>query len=311
MRISLSRGTSSTIAIAWLTVGCLAMGRPAAAFSPFVTYVEEATPYNASPLKVARAKCPGGYSVLGGAAYLTGAHGKAAVQAAFPTYDASIWRDVYIVKAAAAKGNTDSWSVTAGVYCTPSTSTQKQSAQTLFDSTPIKKVTVSCPYPMKVVGMGGEVSKQNYDNPTNDPVTIPGATDLVFQGFDVSPGQTSVTAYAIEEAAALDPDYDYTGDWKLAAFASCAYEAYFGGLELRTIEGDGGGKAHTVGVSCSAGKKLMGAGARIADAHMGQWFIDRFSRQNAFQQTVFANTSRSQLSQLNVHQKVSIQCVDK
>ena len=137
------------------------------------------------------------------------------------------------------------WSVTAEAFCTPSTVTTKFFESSLFDSTPIKSVTIQCPYPLKIVGMGGEVAKQNYDHPTNDPETIPIPTDakgkgVVFQGFDVDAGLTQVTAYAVEEAAALmDPACDYTGDWKLVAFATCASEAYFGGLERRTTRAEG------------------------------------------------------------------------
>ena len=214
-----------------------------------------------------------------------------------------IWQDVYIVKAAAVEGSTDSWSVTAAAFCTPSTVTTKVFESSLFDSTAIKKVTIQCPYPFKVVGMGGEVAKQNYEHPTNDPVTIPNPNDgagtgLVFQGFDVDAGLTTVTAYAVEEAAALDPDYDYTGDWKLVAFATCAYEGYFGGLERRSARAQGGGvydPEHTVNIACSPGKKLMAIGDRVEDRDMGQWFIHRFFRLNAFQQTAFGKTYLSQL----------------
>ena len=140
-------------------------------------------------------------SVLGGGAMITGGPGLVAIQAAFPTRDDSIVRDVYIVKAAAEEGSTDSWSVTAAAFCTPSTWTTKVFETSLFDSSAVKKVTVECPYPFKVVGMGGEVAKQDYEHPTNDPETIPIPTDeagtgLVFQGFEVAAGLTKVTAYA-------------------------------------------------------------------------------------------------------------------
>jgi hypothetical protein len=301
-----------------LAFGLVAGGR-AEGFSPAISYVENTTAYNASSPKVARAVCPGGHSVLGGGAVITGGQGQAAVQAAFPTHDDSIWQDVYIVKAAAAEGSTDSWSVTAAAFCTPSTVTMKVFEPSLFDSTAAKKVTIQCPYPYKVVGMGGEVAKQNYEHPTNDPVTIPNPTDgegtgLVFQGFEVDPGLTTVTAYAIEQAAALDPDYDYTGDWKVVAFATCAYEAYFGGLELRSLRAKGGGlydPEHTVSVACSPGKKLMAIGDRVEDYDMGQWYIHRFFRLNPFQQTAFGKTYHSQLTNLSVKQTTSIMCVDK
>ena len=88
------------------------------------------------------------------------------------------------------------------------------------------------PIPSQSRGHGREVAKQNYEHPTNDPETIPIPTDedgtgVVFQGFEVDPGLTKVTAYAIEEAAVLDPVYDYTGDWKVVAFATCALPGVF------------------------------------------------------------------------------------
>jgi hypothetical protein len=299
---------------------CLLAGGRAEAFSPAISYVQDTTASNASSPKVARAVCPAGHSVLGGGAVITGGQGHVAVQAAFPTHDDSIWLDVYIVKAAAEAGTTDSWSVTAAAFCTPSTVTTKMLESSLYDSTAIKTVTVQCPYPLKVVGMGAEVAKQNYEHPTNDPVTIPVPNDgtgtgLVFQGFEVSAGLTSVTAYAIEAAAVLmDKAYDYTGDWKLVAFASCALEGYFGGLERRSLRAKGGGlydPEHTVSVACSPGKKLMAIGDRVEDLDMGQWFIHRFFRLNPFQQTAFGKTYLSQLSDLSVRQTTSIICVDK
>ena len=41
-----------------------------------------------------------------------------AIQAAFPTYDDSLWRDVYIGQGCCEVDSTDSWSLTAGAYCT-------------------------------------------------------------------------------------------------------------------------------------------------------------------------------------------------
>jgi hypothetical protein len=316
MNVHLHRGVS-TLSIA-LAFGLLAGGR-AEGFSPAVSYVQDTTAYNASSPKVARAACPFGHSVLGGGAVITGGQGQVAVQAGFPTYDASIWQDVYIVKAAAVEGSTQSWSVTAAAFCTPSTVTTKMLESSLFDSTAIKTVTIQCPYPLKVVGMGGEVAKQNYEYPTNDPVTIPSPNDgagtgLVFQGFDVNAGLTTVTAYAVEAAASLlDPAYDYTGDWKLVAFATCAYEGYFSGLEKRSIRAKGGDlydPEQTVSVACSPGKKLMAIGDRVEDADTGQWFIHRFFRLNPFQQTAFGKTYLSQLSHMSVKQTTSIICVD-
>ena len=296
----------------------LFVGGRAEGFSPAISYVHDTTASNASAQKVARAVCPAGSSVLGGGAMITGAPGLVAIQAAFPTRDDSIWRDVYIVKAAAAEGSTESWSVTAAAFCTPSTLTTKVFESSLFDSTAVKQVTVECPYPFKVVGMGGEVAKQDYDHPTNDPVTIPNPTDeagtgLVFQGFDVAAGLTTVTAYAVEEGAALG-EHDHTGDWKLVAFATCALEGYFGGLERRSARGESDGaydSEHTVKIACSPGKRLMAIGDRVVDRDMGQWFIHRFFRQNAFQPEAFGKTYLSELANRSVIQTASIICVDK
>lgn len=318
MSVHPHRASPSLSAALALSFGLLAAGR-AEAYSPFISHVQDTTAYNTASPKVARAVCPGGYSVLGGGAVITGAHGQVSIQAAFPTHDDSVWQDVYIVKAAAKEGATDSWSVTASAYCTPSLSTTKVMAESLFNSTSTKKVTIQCPYPLKVVGMGGELSKQDYDHPTNDPVTVEQPDDgagsgLVFQGFEANAGLTSVTAYGIEEAAALDPDYDYTGNWKLTAFATCAYEAYFGGLELRTTRAKGGGlyaPELSLEIACSPGKKLMAIGDRIEDYAMGEWYLHRFIRLNAFQQTAIGKTYLSQLTNLSVTQTTSILCVDK
>ena len=318
MNVHLHRGVSPVPMALALTFGLLAGGR-AEAFSPFISYVQQTTAYNASPWKVARAVCPGGYSVLGGGAVITGGQGHVAIQAAFPIRDDSVVRDVYIVKAAAEEGATGSWSVTAGAYCTPSTSTTKIFEVSPFDSTAIKKVTIECPYPYKVVGMGGEVTKQDYEHPTNNPETIPSPADekgrgVVFQGFEVNPGLTKVTAYAIEEAAVLDPDYDYTGEWRVVAFAACAYENYFGGLELRSMRATGGDlydPEHTVSVACSPGKRVMAIGDRVEDREMGQWFIHRFFRVTAAHESAIGKTYLSQLVNTSVAQTTSILCVDK
>ena len=67
----------------------------------------------------------------------------------------------------------------------------------------------------------------------------------------------------------MDPAYDYTGDWKLVAFATCALEGYFGGLERRSARAQGGGiydPENTVNIACSPGKKLMAIGDRVACA---------------------------------------------
>ena len=318
MNVHLYRGISPVPMVLAMTIGLLA-GSPAEAFSPAISLALDTTAYNASPWKVARAACPFGQSVLGGGAVIAGGQGQVAIQAAFPTHDDSLGQDVYIVKAAAIENSTDSWSVTAAAYCTPSTVTTKVLELSLFDSTAIKKVTIQCPYPLKVVGMGGELSKRDYEHPTNDPETIPvpggrRGTGLVFQGFDVNPGLTSVTAYAVEEAAALDPDYDYTGDWKLVAFATCASEAYFGGLERRSARATGGDAYDpelSVNIACSPGKRLMAISDRVEDHDMGQWFIHRLFGLTPFQQAAIGKTYLSQLSNNWATQTTSIICVDK
>lgn len=301
-----------------LTVALLAGGR-AEAFSPAINIVLDTIPNSVAPSKVARAACPLGQSVLGGGAVISGGQGEVAIQAAFPTHDDSLGQDVYIVKAAAIEDSTSSWGLTAAAYCTPSTVTTKVFQPSPFDSTAIKKVTIQCPYPLKVVGMGGELSKHDYENPTNDPETIPIPDDekdkgVVFQGFDVDAGLTSVTAYAVEEAAALDPDYDYTGNWKVVAFATCASEAYFGGLEKRSAR-DTGGDAYdpelTVSIGCSPGKKLMAISDRVEDHDMGQWFIHRAFRVTLPAQTASGKTYLSDLVNNWVTETTSIICVDK
>jgi len=316
MNVHLYRGVSRLLRVLALTIGLLAAHR-AEAFSPAISYVQDVTAYNASLWKVARAVCPFGQSVVGGGAVITGGQGQVAIQAAFPTHDDSLGQDVYIVKAAAFEDSTDSWSVTAAAYCTPSTVTTKVLQPTLFDSTAIKSVTIACPYPLKVVGMGGEVSKQDYDHPTNDPETVPipgKRSGVVFQGFDVNASLTAVTAYAVEEAAALDPDYDYTGDWKLVAFATCASESYFGGLERRSLRVTGGDiydPELTVNISCSPGKKLMAIGDRVADYDMGEWFIHRAFRLNPFQQTAVGKAYLNPGGDIRATETTSILCVDK
>src|SRR6185503_1265659 len=140
MNVHLPRGVSPVSIALALTCGLLAGGR-AEGFSPAITHVQQTTAYNAGSPKVARAVCPAGQSVLGGGALITGGQGVVAIQAAFPTHDDAIFQDVYIVKAAAEEGSTDSWSVTAEAFCTASTVTTKVFESSLFDSTPIKQVT--------------------------------------------------------------------------------------------------------------------------------------------------------------------------
>jgi hypothetical protein len=136
----------------------------------------------------------------------------------------------------------------------------------------------------------------------------------VFQGFDANPGLTSVTAYAVEEAAVLNPDYDYTGEWKLVAFATCAYEAYFGGLERRSARVTGGDSYDpelTVNIACSPGKRLMAIGDRVEDHDMGQWFIHRFLRLTPAHEAAIGKTHLSQLVNNWTTLTTSILCVDK
>ena len=68
--------------------------------------------------------------------------------------------------------------------------------------------------------MGGEVAKQDYDHPTNDPVTIPNPTDeagtgLVFQGFERRRRPDDGHCLCRRRRGSPGSESDHTGDSKL------------------------------------------------------------------------------------------------
>ena len=205
-----------------------------------------------------RAECPWYQRVLGGEALISGAGaaGKVAIQGAFPMYDAGLTKWVFVAKAAEEAGNASSWSVTAVAYCTTSPEAPIYvQASSAFDSEPVKHVEVTCPFPMKVVGMGGEVTKLDGD-PLADVASIP-STDLVFHGMEADSDARKVSAGGIEFGGLLGGTF--AGNWKVTAVAACAREAYYEGLEVRIMRISEGGPLgpddSAVMVACSPGKE--------------------------------------------------------
>jgi hypothetical protein len=284
------RSTGASI-IGLLALSSLAgLGTPAVAEAivPVVQYVTSTSVLNSASPKMAIAQCPFGKSVLGGAALVSGAEGQVAIQGAFPTYDAGLGKHLFVVKATEdLTGTVGSWSVTAIAYCTSTTVVLFDHQSSAFDSTDIKSTTVECPAGMKVVGMGGEVSDDIYDSsPAALVGTIP-TTAVVFRGFEANDDLTEVTARATEVGGALGGAT--ASAWKVTAVAACAFAAYFDGLELRrNVEAGGGTLAFEtdsrVEISCSSkDKQVIAAAGMSDDRDQGQWYLDRFSRYNAFQ----------------------------
>ena len=282
-----------TVALTALVVGSAA---PASAAGPAVQYVEASTLSDSSSPKMARAQCPAGKAVLGGAANVSGAEGQVAIQAAFPEFDPGLGKFVYVVKAVEdPDGTAKSWRLTAGAYCTDATVPEYPvPGSSAFNSNDVKQASVSCPEGKKVVGMGGLVTTADLDDPAATVGDVPPAT-VVFEGFEVNDDLTEVTAYASELNAGLGGAF--FGSWKVMAVVSCAYEHAVAGLELRDTTRPLGIKEHPDssmwGIACSPGKRNIAAGARIKDFEMGNWYLDRFSRQNALQTMIYSESFRN------------------
>jgi hypothetical protein len=288
MTISTRATLAGGVSLALLAAMHLALPTTAEAIVPAVVLVSDTTLSNSATPKVAAAQCPFGTSVLGGGAVITGAEGEIAIQGGFPTYDPGLGKHLFVAKATEHHlgGTIGSWSLTAFAYCTNTTVALLQHADSAFDSDDIKSVTVECPAGMKVVGMGGEVSS-SLDLPLAPLVATVPATTVVFRGVEADPDLTSVTARATEEGGVLG---GATGaSWKVTAVAACAWAAYFDGLELRENTERGGGSLvfetdSRVEIACSdKSMKVIATAATIDDRDLGQWYLDRFSRYNAFQ----------------------------
>ena len=263
---------------------------------------------------MARAECPWYQKVLGGEALISGAGsaGNVAIQGAFPMLDEGLSKWVFVAKAAEEEGYAGSWSVTAVAYCTTSPDTPLYvHASSAFDSAPVKHVQVECPFPLKVVGMGGEVSKLD-GNPLADQASIP-STDLVFHGMEADPDLRKVTAGGIEYGGVLGGAF--AGNWKVTAVAACASEAYYEGLEVRSKRVSEGGPLgpddSSVMVACSPGKKNIAvAGSMVGDHDMGMWYLHRFSRKGNFDTEVYGKVYRNSGASL-VRHTISTICVDE
>jgi hypothetical protein len=303
-----------TAALALTTLTGLGAGGTAEALVPAITFVSNTSPKNSMSPKMVEAVCPPGMSALGGGAVLSGAQGDVLVQGAFPMFDAGLGRHVFVVKATETLGGTlASWTVTANAYCTPTTVPTYIVEDTVFDSNPIKSVAAHCPEGMKVVGMGGEVSTA-FDLPPGPLVgTIPNA-GVVFHGMTADDDLLSVTARATEVDGTLGGSF--AGNWRVIAVAACAQQIHFDGLELRyNTESAGGlviGDAEShVYIGCSAkGLQMISVATAIHDDDMGQWYIDRFNRYNAYQDRSYGDAYRNN-GLTSVDQTVSIICIKK
>jgi hypothetical protein len=292
----------------------LATPRAAEAIVPVVTYVTVTTFSDSTSPKRVAAPCPFGWSVLGGGAVVTGAQGEIAIQAAFPIFDAGLGQYLFVVKATEdINGTAAAWSLTAAAYCTSTTVATIVHEESLFDSEPIKSTTVECPNGLKVVGMGGEVSRVMSSDPANVIDTVPD-TGVVFRGVEANDDLTHVTARATEYSGALGGAF--AGSWKVVAVAACAQPAYFDGLELRKNREIGGGlliseDESRLEIACSANtKRNIAAAASIDDHDLGQWYLDRLSRYNAFHTRIVGESYRNSGIGMVRHAVQTI-CVDK
>ena len=301
----------------WVAILGLGTPRTAEAIAPVVQYVTATSALNSASPKMATAECPPGKFVMGGAARIDGPHGQVAIQAAFPAFDAGLFKYIFVVKAVEdLTGTLDSWSVTASAYCTSTTVPQLYVEESPFDSNPIKSVKVQCPENTKAVGMGGEVSNSYHSQPAALVGSIPPAS-VVFQGFSANEDLTEVTARATEEAGALGGTF--APSWKVTAVVACAPPLYFDSLELRSHTERGGGLLASeidsvLEVSCSSkDKRVIATGSTVSDYEMGQWSLHRFSRYNSFQSDrVIGEAYRdAELGIVLMKQSVFIICVNK
>jgi hypothetical protein len=263
---------------------------------PALTYASNTSAYNSASPKMAIAQCPFGAFVLGGAASLSGAEGQVAIQAAFPSYDAGLFKHVFVVKAVEdLTGTASSWSVTASAYCSSSFPIVYETMPSAFNSDPLKSATVSCPAGMKVVGIGGEVSTVD-----GEPGALVGSVppaSVVFHGARANDDLTQVTARATEIDAPFGGGY--AGGWKVTAVAACSFPVYYDGLELRYSSGTAGGLVvgdtqSILHIACSTKtKQIIATAATVDDHDMGQWYLDRFSRSNAFSNVVYGEADRN------------------
>jgi hypothetical protein len=303
-----------TLGALWLLMGA-AVPAPADAFVPSVTYVSSTSPSNSNTTKLVHAPCGPGEWVLGGTASIKGGDGQVTIQAAFPTYDAGLGVAIFVVKATEdPTGTVDIWSITAGAYCTSDTVPIYDEASSAFDSSPIKSATIACPADTKVVGMGGEVSITTNGEVAALVATIPDAL-VVFQGFEVNDDMTQVTARATELAAGLGGVAPQA--WKVTAVVACSPPYRFPGLEVMKNKEAGGGALlfqtdSSADIACSAkAKRIIGAASGVHDDGMGQWYLNRMSRRNAFQNTIVAAATRNaELGNAPVTQTAYVVCID-
>jgi hypothetical protein len=167
---------------------------------------------------------------------------------------------------------------------------------------------------MKVVGMGGEVSNSAYSEPAALVGNIP-TTAVVFQGFKADDDMTEVTARATEVAGALGGGF--AAPWKVTAVATCSWQFYFGGLELMSNSELGGGllpfeTESKLYIGCSAkAKRIVAAASTTNDHDMGQWYLHRLSRYNAFQNIVYGEAYRNpELGTVLMNQTAQVICID-
>jgi hypothetical protein len=244
---------------------------------PPVTFVPATTVTNSTSPKIAIAQCAPGEQVFGGSAVVTGGHGQVLIQSAFPA------GDKFTVKAVEDfTGTADNWSLTAGAYCTSGVAIQYVASSSLLDSNAIKTATIPCPEGKKAVGMGGQVSTAR-GFPTGTTGDVPPAK-VVFKGMEVNENLRVVTARGTEVGAAIGDTY--AANWTVTAVVACAAETDVPGLVYWTGSRSTGllptDSESRLDISCK--KTTISMGATIDDHDLGQWYLDRFSRYNAFQQ---------------------------
>jgi hypothetical protein len=123
-----------------------------------------------------------------------------------------------------------------------------------------------------------------------------------------------VTARATEVAGALGGIAPQM--WKVTAVVACSQPYNFDGLTLTKIRKLGGGLLlnetdSSVETSCALGQRIIGAASRVDDYDMGQWYLDRMSRINAFQNNVVVEATRNaELGTILTRQTAYVVCVD-
>jgi len=193
--------------------------------------------------------CPAGTKLLSGGGSVSGGFGQVALDGI--RLDAPL-NSVTTRAFEDANGTGLNWSLNAFAMCADPLPGLVQIDATSADTSANKSVVASCPTGKQVVGAGGETSG--------------GIGRVVLDDLTPSSDHTHVTVTGFEA------DGGTTDNWTITAHAICADP--LPGLEVRVLASDFGSfDGQGVTETCSAGKKVVGAGGEITGG-LGQVIMD-------------------------------------